>query len=106
MSQEAFESAKPYLIEPVKVKGRGRVEIITTYALLDNGSKSNWCSEGLAKNLGVAGPCIPVSLSTIEKDSKSRSCSRISLGIMDMNELNMIELNIASLRRHPSTEKD
>ena len=29
----------------VKVKGRGSGEIITTYALLDNGSTSTWCSE-------------------------------------------------------------
>ena len=42
-------------IVPVKVKGRGSGEIITTYALLDNGSTSTWCSEGLAKKLGVEG---------------------------------------------------
>ena len=35
-------------IVPVKVKGRGNGEIITTYALLDNGSTSTWCSESLA----------------------------------------------------------
>ena len=77
---------------PVKVKGRGRDEIITTYALLDNGSTSTWCSEDLAKKLGVAGPRIQVSLSTIEKDSNPMSCFRISLEIMDMDEVNMIEL--------------
>ena len=79
-------------IVPVKVKGRGRDEIITTYALLDNGSTSTWCSEGLAKKLGVAGPRIQVSLSTIEKDSNPTSCFRISPEIMDMDEVNMIEL--------------
>ena len=54
-------------IVPVKVKGRGSGEIIATYALLDNGSTSTWCTESLAKNLGVMGPCIEVSLSTIKK---------------------------------------
>ena len=74
-------------IVPVKVKGRGSGEIITTYALLNNGSTSTWCSESLDKKLGVVGPCVQVSLSTIEKE-----CHRVCLEIMDMNEINMIEL--------------
>ena len=79
-------------IVPVKVKGGGSGEIITTYALRDNGSTSTWCSESLAKRLGVAGPRIEVSLSTIEKDSNPTSCHRVCLEIMDMDEINMIEL--------------
>ena len=79
-------------IVPVKVKGRGNGEIITTYALLDNGSTSTWCSESLAEKLGVVGPRIQVSLSTIEKDCNPTSCLRVSLEIMDMDEINMIEL--------------
>ena len=79
-------------IVPVKVKGRGSGEIITTYALLDNGSTSTWCNEGLAKKLGVEGPRIQVSLSTIEKDCNLTSCHRVCLEIMDMNEINMVEL--------------
>ena len=51
-------SYKASPIVPVKVKGRGSGEIITTYALLDNGSTSTWCSENLIKKLGVVGPCI------------------------------------------------
>ena len=79
-------------IVPVKVKGRGSSEIITTYALLDNGLTSTWCSESLAKRLGVVGPRIEVSLSTIEKDCNPTSCHRVCLEIMDMDEINMIEL--------------
>ena len=79
-------------IVPVKVKGRGSGEIITTYALLDNGSTSTWCSEGLAKKLGVEGPRIQVSSSTIEKDCNLTLCHRVCLEVMDMNEINMVEL--------------
>ena len=79
-------------IVPVKVKGRGKNEVVMTYALLDNGSTSIWCTEGLAKRLGVIGPRIQVSLSTIEKDSNPTSCCRVSLEIMDLNEVNMVEL--------------
>ena len=67
-------------IVPVKVKGRGNGEIITTYALLDNGSTSTWCTESLAEKLGVVGPRIQVSLSTIEKDCNPTSCHRVSSG--------------------------
>ena len=74
------------------MKGRGNGEIITTYALLDNGSTSTWCTESLAEKLGVVGPRIQVSLSTIEKDCNPTSCHRVSLEIMDVDEINMIEL--------------
>ena len=43
-------------IVPVKVKGRDCDEIITTYALLDNGSTLTWCSKSLAEKLGMVGP--------------------------------------------------
>ena len=79
-------------IVPVKVKGRGCGEIITTYALLDNGSTSTWCNESLAKRLGVVGPRIEVSLSTIEKDCNPTSCHRVCLEIKDMDEIYLIEL--------------
>ena len=73
-------------------QGRGRGEIITTYALLDNGPKSAWFSEGLAKKLGVVGPHIQMPLPTIEMDSNPTSCFKISLNIIDMNEVSMVEL--------------
>ena len=79
-------------IVPVKVEGRGSGEIITRYALLDNGSTSTWFSQGLAKKLGVEGPRIQVSLSTIEKDCNPTSCHRVCLEVMDINEINMVEL--------------
>ena len=80
-------------IVPVKVKGRGGSKIITTYALFDNGLTSNWCSESLAKKLGVVGPRIQVSLSTMKKVCNPTSCHRVCLEIMDMEEINMIKLS-------------
>ena len=38
------------------------------------------------------GPRIQVSLSTIENDCNPTCCHRVSLEIMDMDEINMIEL--------------
>ena len=95
---ESNHEHKDLAIVPVKVKGRGSGKIITTYSLLDNGSTSTWCSDSLAKKLGVVVPHIQVSL-TIEKDCNPTSCHNVCLEIMDMNEINMIELcNILNLR--------
>ena len=44
------------------------------------------------RGLKVVGPCIEVSLSTIEKDCNPTSCHRVCLEIMDMYQINMIEL--------------
>ena len=74
-------------IVPVKVKGRGSGEIITTYALLDNGST-------MAKKLGVVGPRIEVSLPAIAKDCNPTLCHRVCLEITDMDEINMIKLPV------------
>ena len=94
-SVEAFHT-KPEIkalpIVPVKVKVRGKDVIVTTYAMLDSGSTSSWCSESLAKRLGVVGSRVLVSLSTIETDSTPLSCRRVNLEIMDIAEVNIVEL--------------
>ena len=92
---EAFDTKpeiKALLIVPVKVKGRDKDVIVTTYALLDNGSTSSWYSESLAKRLGVVGSRVQVSLSTIETDSIPLSYRRVNLEVMDTAEVNMVQL--------------
>ena len=93
-------------IVPVKVEGRGSGEIITRYALLDYGSTSTWCSQGLAKKLGVEGPRIQVSLSTIEKDCNPTSCHRVCLEVIDINEINMVELSEALTKKKLNISTD
>ena len=46
----------------------------------------------MVKKLGVVGPRIQVSLSTIKKYCNPTSCHGVCLEIMDVNEINMIEL--------------
>ena len=79
-------------IVPVKVKGRGKDVIVTTYALLDSGSTSSWYSESLAKRLDVIGSRVEVSLSTVETDSIRLSCCRVNLEVMDIAKVNVVEL--------------
>ena len=44
---------KSLSIVPVKVRSKGEVNEVITYALLDNGSTASFCSEDLLTKLGV-----------------------------------------------------
>ena len=78
--------------EAVLLSSAGKDVKVATYVLVDSGSTSFWCSETLAKRLGVVGSRVQVSLSTIETDSTSSSFCRVNLEIMHMAEVNMVEL--------------
>jgi len=52
---------------PVKLKTRDNDQSVLTYAFLDNGGNSSFCSESLVKQLGVNGHQVKISLSTLEK---------------------------------------
>ena len=54
---------------PVKVTGIGREKPLITYAFLDNGSNSTFCTEDLLNELGMKGEETSFSLSTIEKQN-------------------------------------
>ena len=56
-------------VVPVKVTGIGREKLLITYAFLDNGSNSTFCTEDLLNELGMKGEETSFSLSTIEKQN-------------------------------------
>ena len=56
-------------VVPVKVTGIGREKSLITYAFLDNGSNSTFCTEDLLNELGMRGEETSFSLSTIEKQN-------------------------------------
>jgi len=56
-------------VVPVKVTGIGREKHLITYAFLDNGSNSTFCTEDLLNELGMKGEETSFSLSTIEKQN-------------------------------------
>ena len=55
---------------PVKVTAPGRANTVKTYAFLDNGSNTSFCSEKLAKQLGLSRKETSLSLTTMEKLGK------------------------------------
>ena len=53
---------------PVKVRARNSDQRVITYAFLDNGSNSSFCTESLMKQLGISGRQVKISLSTLVRD--------------------------------------
>ena len=54
-------------IVPVKVKCKGSDIAIITYAFLDSGSSSTFCTESFMKQLGIDGLKTKISLTILEK---------------------------------------
>ena len=52
---------------PVRVRAKHSDKSVITYAFLDNGSNSSFCTESLMKQLGINGQQVKISLSTLEK---------------------------------------
>ena len=59
---------------PLKVKAPGLDKIVETYAFLDNGSNTSFCSEGLIEELGINGRETALSLTTMESKNTSIKC--------------------------------
>ena len=80
-------------IIPVKVKSKETNKTIVTYAFQDNGSDSSFCTESLAKELGVKGIETAISLTTMEKKNSIINSLIIEhLEVSDLDENCSIDL--------------
>ena len=78
---------------PVKVWFKSTGPPVITYAFLDSGSSSSFCTESLMRQLGVNGTRTQISLTTLEKkDSLIDSFVVKGLVISDLDENVFIEL--------------
>ena len=76
---------------PVNITGIGCEEPVITYAFLDNGSNSTFCTEDLLNQLGLKGEETSFSSSTIEKQNIKVKCS-VSLVVNNLQENEFIDL--------------
>ena len=84
---------------PVKVWLKRTGAPMITYAFLDSGSSSSFCTESLMKQLGVSGTRTKISLTTLEKkDSLLDSFVVKDLVISDLDENVFIELPLLYTR--------
>ena len=85
-------------IVPVKVKAPGRNEAVKTYAFLDSGSNTSFCSEDLTNQLGLSEMQTTLSLTTMEKEDSRAESLVVSLEVSDLDEENLVELPVVFTR--------
>ena len=87
-------------ILPVIVRAPGSQRHVRTFALLDPGSTSTFCSEDLVKTLGLIGKKGPLSLTTLEKKNSETETLIVNLEVSDMSSENVLELTEVYARPH------
>ena len=64
-------------VVPVKVRAKGGNALISTYAFLDGGSNTTFCSDQLLGDLGVRGVDTTLSLTTMERENSKKASSLV-----------------------------
>ena len=63
-----------------------------TYAFLDSGSNTSFCTEALQNQLNVSGSSTNLPLTTIQGENTPVQCSLVSLVVSDLNDMNHVDL--------------
>ena len=79
-------------IVPVKVKSRSSNRTVVTYASLDSGSNTTFCTHDLMAQLGIEGEETILSLTTLQAQERSINSHVVSLDVYDLDEENLVEL--------------
>ena len=82
------------------MKAPGRDKTVETYTFLDSGSNTSFCSEELAKQLGLSGHETTLSLTTMEKEHSKANSFVVSLEVLDLEEENVVELPVVFISFH------
>lgn len=90
--QVSSDSVVGMSIVPMKVNVKGQDKKALTYALLDSGSNTSFCTEDLLKQLNTKGERAPLSLTTMRKSNKTTKCSLANLEASDIDNQNLTEL--------------
>jgi len=85
-------------VVPVKVKAPRQVLALETYAFLDSGSNSSFCSEDLAHQLGLSGQQTTLALTSMEKENSRAESHIVRLEVLDLEEENLVELPMVFIR--------
>ena len=89
---------------PVKVWSPDGTRSVSTHALLDSGSTTSFCTESLARSVGIKGKHESLALSTLMSSVDSVEMSVLELTISDVHEQHMIHFDrIYAMRNLPVT---
>ena len=93
-------------IVPVKVRRHDTSDYIETYALLDSGSNSTFCTDSLKRKLRCCGTEKNIKLTTIGTSEDVKSTMIRGLEVTDMNENNIVFLPEVLCRPQIPVSKD
>ena len=88
----ASKSATALPIVPVRVKAKEKNRSTVTYAFLDSGSNTTFCSKKLVDTLGIEGVKTRLSLTTPAKQNCVVRCNLLSLEAFDLDENHFVDL--------------
>ncbi|XP_028411636.1 uncharacterized protein LOC114534738 [Dendronephthya gigantea] len=82
-----YDSVTALAIVPVRVKasGHGASKTVETYAFLDSGSNTSFCTEALLDQLDLQGRKTSLSLTTIQGKNSLVQCSQVSLEVSSLD---------------------
>lgn len=83
----------------VKVWSPDRTRYVDTYALLDNGSTTTFCTERLARSIGLEGKKDILTLSTLQQSGSRVETAVVSLDLTDFSEQNAVRLETVYIRQ-------
>ena len=100
VASRSFERCRTGMaVIPVKVRVKGSDKSVVTYAFLDNGSNSSFCTDSLMKQLGVKGQRTKISLSTLERKNSTVVSNLVrDLLVSDLDENQYVSLPILYTR--------
>ena len=102
----AGASATGLAIVPVNVRAKGK-EMFQTYAFLDPGSNTTFCTDKLIERLGATGRKAMLSLTTMDSDNVKSESLVVNLEVSDLQGRNVVELsNVFSRAKLPVTVDD
>ena len=104
---EAGASASGLAIVPVNVRAKGKEKMFQTYAFLDPGSNTTFCTDKLIERLGATGRKALLSLTTMDSDNVKSESLVVNLEVSDLQGRNVVELsNVFSRAKLPVTVDD
>ena len=100
VASRSFERCRTGMaVIPVKLRVKGSDKSVVTYAFLDNGSNSSFCTDSLMKQLGVKGQGTKISLSTLERKNSTVVSNLVrDLLVSDLDENEYVSLPILYIR--------
>ncbi len=90
--QSKAASVTGLAIVPVRVKAKGSLETVESYAFLDSGSNTSFCTEGLLEGLKGQRRKTKLSLTTMHGEATPIECSIVELQISNLDGQNQVKI--------------